>query len=140
MPLKTSALTLMGSSDSARIHSSTDLSLALDPVAHAACANYTSLTESSFSVFSRPWRIYDFLRFHFHFTLVQGPRALLPMRKDQADVNNSIVHIPDSKTENGVADMPMTDLARDTFQLQMQAKCGRSLCHTDAPAGRRCRV
>ena len=33
---------------------------------------------------------------------------LIPMRKEQVDLENGIVHLPDSKTVNGIADMPMT--------------------------------
>jgi hypothetical protein len=43
----------------------------------------------------------------------------LPMRRDQVDLDNRIVHVPDSKTENGIADMPMTDLAYNAFRQRM---------------------
>ncbi len=39
-------------------------------------------------------------------------KELTPMKKGQMDLDNEIVHIPDSKTKNGIADMPMTKLAR----------------------------
>jgi integrase len=38
------------------------------------------------------------------------------MRKDQVDLDNGIVHIPDSKTVNGIADMPMTEPAWQAFR------------------------
>ena len=43
-------------------------------------------------------------------------KELFPMRKDQVDLDNGIVHIPDSKTENGIADMPMTEPAWQAFR------------------------
>ena len=48
-------------------------------------------------------------------------KELFPMLKSQVDIENSVVHIPDSKTPSGVADMPMTTLARQAFQEQIQA-------------------
>ena len=47
-------------------------------------------------------------------------RELIPMRKGQVDLENGIVHLPDSKTVNGIADMPMTDRARQAFASQMK--------------------
>ena len=47
-------------------------------------------------------------------------RELIPMRKQQVDLQNGIVHLPDSKTVNGIADMPMTDRARQAFASQMK--------------------
>ena len=47
-------------------------------------------------------------------------RELIPMRKEQVDLQNGIVHLPDSKTVNGIADMPMTDRACEAFALQMK--------------------
>ena len=47
-------------------------------------------------------------------------RELIPMRKEQVDLQNGIVHLPDSKTVNGIADMPMTDRVREAFASQMK--------------------
>ena len=47
-------------------------------------------------------------------------RELLPMRKEQVDLVNGIVHLPDSKTVNGIADMPMSDRARRAFASQIE--------------------
>ena len=47
-------------------------------------------------------------------------RELIPMRKQQVDLQNGIVHLPDSKTVNGIADMPMTERAREAFASQMR--------------------
>lgn len=46
-------------------------------------------------------------------------KELMPMLKSQVDLENRVVHIPDSKTPNGVGDMPMTDLAWEAFKGQM---------------------
>ena len=47
-------------------------------------------------------------------------RELIPMRKEQVDLQNGIVHLPDSKTVNGVADMPMTDRVPKALASQMK--------------------
>ncbi len=47
-------------------------------------------------------------------------RELIPMRKEQVDLDNGIVHLPGSKTVNGIADMPMSDRAREAFASQMK--------------------
>ena len=47
-------------------------------------------------------------------------RELIPMRKGQVDLQNGIVHLPDSKTVNGIADMPMTERVREAFASQMK--------------------
>ena len=47
-------------------------------------------------------------------------RELIPMQKKQVDLQNGIVHLPDSKTVNGIADMPMTERAREAFASQMR--------------------
>jgi len=46
-------------------------------------------------------------------------KELMPMKKSQVDLENSIVHIPDSKTPTGIGDMPMTEPARQAFKAQM---------------------
>jgi len=47
-------------------------------------------------------------------------KELMPMKKTQADLENSLIHIPDSKTPSGIGDMPMTELARGAFKAQME--------------------
>jgi integrase len=48
-------------------------------------------------------------------------KELAPMKKDQVDLENKVIWIPDSKTPNGIAEVPLTDLAvaavRDQIQL-----------------------
>jgi integrase len=41
------------------------------------------------------------------------------MKKDQVDLVNATVWIPDSKTPNGIAEIPLTPLAADAFKSQM---------------------
>ncbi|HET8925225.1 MAG TPA: tyrosine-type recombinase/integrase [Candidatus Acidoferrum sp.] len=46
-------------------------------------------------------------------------RELLPMKKDQIDFLNAVLWIPDSKTPNGVAEIPLTKLALESFREQV---------------------
>jgi integrase len=46
-------------------------------------------------------------------------KELAPMRKDQVDLTNAVVWIPDSKTPNGTAEVPLTPLALEAFRRQM---------------------
>jgi integrase len=41
------------------------------------------------------------------------------MGKDQVDLANAVVWIPDSKTQTGVAEVPLTPLAIEAFKNQM---------------------
>jgi integrase len=46
-------------------------------------------------------------------------KELLPMKKDQIDFLNGVLWIPDSKTPNGVAEIPLTKFALEAFQNQL---------------------
>lgn len=46
-------------------------------------------------------------------------KELTPMRKDQVDLANAVVWIPESKTPNGVAEVPLTELAVKAFRDQI---------------------
>jgi integrase len=46
-------------------------------------------------------------------------KKLTPMRKDQVDLQNAVIWIPDSKTPNGIAEVPLTSLAIEAFKSQM---------------------
>jgi integrase len=46
-------------------------------------------------------------------------KELMPMKKDQVDLENAVVWIPDSKTENGVAEVPLTQVATEAFRNQL---------------------
>jgi integrase len=51
-------------------------------------------------------------------------KELMPMKKVQVDLENLLVHIPDSKTPSGVGDMPMTEAASQAFKAQMDETPG----------------
>jgi len=46
-------------------------------------------------------------------------KELAPMKKDQVDLPNTVVWIPDSKTPNGIAEVPLTPLAAEALRRQM---------------------
>jgi integrase len=46
-------------------------------------------------------------------------KELLPMKKEQVDLVNAVVWIPDSKTPNGISELPLTKLALDAFRNQI---------------------
>jgi integrase len=46
-------------------------------------------------------------------------KELTPMKKDQLDLVNRTVWIPDSKTPNGIAEVPLTDIAVAAFTKQL---------------------
>ena len=43
-------------------------------------------------------------------------KELIPMKMDQVDLANGTMWIPDSKTPNGVAEVPLTRLATEAFR------------------------
>jgi len=47
-------------------------------------------------------------------------KELITMRKDQVDLENATVWIPDSKTPNGVAEVPLTAIAVEAFRDQIR--------------------
>jgi integrase len=51
-------------------------------------------------------------------------KELLSMKRDQVDLQNAIVWIPDSKTPNGIAEVPLTQLAIEAFKNQMASAGG----------------
>jgi len=59
-------------------------------------------------------------------------KELLPMKKDQIDFINGVLWIPDSKTPNGVAEIPLTKLALEAFRNQIATSGdGESLFPSD---------
>jgi integrase len=46
-------------------------------------------------------------------------KELTPMKKEHLDLENRTVWIPDSKTPNGVAEVPLTEIAVAAFQSQL---------------------
>jgi integrase len=51
-------------------------------------------------------------------------KELLPMLKSQVDLENRLVHISESKTENGIGEMPMTELAHKALKEQVEESAG----------------
>jgi integrase len=51
-------------------------------------------------------------------------KELLPMRTEQVDLENRLVHIAHSKTATGIGDMPLTNAAREAFRRQMEETPG----------------
>jgi site-specific recombinase XerD len=47
-------------------------------------------------------------------------KELMPMKKQQLDLKNAVVWIPDSKTPNRVAEVPLTPLALEAFRNQLR--------------------
>jgi integrase len=46
-------------------------------------------------------------------------KELTPMKKEQLDLGNGTVWIPDSKTPSGVAEVPLTEIAVEAFRSQL---------------------
>ena len=85
-------------------------------------------------------------------------KELMPMKKDQVDLENAVVWIPDSKTPNGIAEVPLTDIAVEAFRDQIgiagpgpwlfpsdenpsgHQKTSQDGLARDACGGRRCRT
>jgi len=64
-------------------------------------------------------------------------KELMLMRKDQVDLENRLVHIPDSKTPNGEGDMPMTELACQSFMDQIEEAKGSGYLFPSPKKGRK---
>ena len=63
-------------------------------------------------------------------------KELAPMKKDQIDLGNAVVWIPDSKTPNGIADVPLTNVAVEAFRDQLEyAAASEYLFPSDGPRG-----
>jgi integrase len=80
--------------------------------------HYVSWSEQQKIEFSAP----DYLRNVIRIVTETGLRIykeLTPMKKDQLDLENRTVWIPDSKTANGVAEVPLTEFATEAFRHQL---------------------
>jgi integrase len=64
-------------------------------------------------------------------------KELMPMRKDEVDLENRLVHIPDSKTPNGEGDMPMTEIALQAFKDQIEEVKGSDYLFPSPKKGRK---
>lgn len=67
-------------------------------------------------------------------------KELMPMKKAQVDLENMLVHIPDSKTPSGVGDMPMTEVARQAFKAQIDETPGSDYLFPTRRTGERRRT
>ena len=47
-------------------------------------------------------------------------KELMPMRREQLDLENAVVWISDSKTPNGVTEVPLTPLSVEAFRGQLR--------------------
>jgi integrase len=80
--------------------------------------HYIAWSEQQKIEFSAP----DYLRNVIRIITETGLRVykeLAPMRKEQLDLENAVVWIPDSKTPNGVAEVPLTEMAVEAFRSQL---------------------
>jgi len=81
--------------------------------------HYVTWSEQQMIEFHAP----DYLRNVVRIITETGLRVykeLTLMKKDQVDLANAVVWIPDSKTPNGVAEVPLTPLAVTAFQDQLR--------------------
>ena len=64
-------------------------------------------------------------------------KELMPMKKQHLDLENAVVWIPDSKTPNGVAEVPLTPIAVEAFRDQLRlSPCSPYLFPSDEnPSG-----
>jgi integrase len=64
-------------------------------------------------------------------------KELMPMKKEHLDLTNAVVWIPDSKTPNGVAEVPLTPIAVEAFRNQLRlSPCSPFLFPSDEnPSG-----
>jgi integrase len=80
--------------------------------------HYMSWSEQQKIEFCAP----DYLRNVIRIITETGLRVykeLTPMKKEQLDLENAVVWIPDSKTPNGVAEVPLTEIAIEAFRSQL---------------------
>jgi len=64
-------------------------------------------------------------------------KELMPMKKQNLDLENAVVWIPDSKTPNGIAEVPLTPIAVEAFRDQLRlSPCSPYLFPSDEnPSG-----
>jgi len=64
-------------------------------------------------------------------------KELMPMKKQNLDLENAVVWIPDSKTPNGIAEVPLTPIAVEAFRHQLRlSPCSPYLFPSDEnPSG-----
>ena len=62
----------------------------------------------------------EYLRNIIRIITESGLRVYKELMKEQVDLENAVVWIPDSKTPNGIAEVPLTDPAREVFREQIR--------------------
>jgi integrase len=64
-------------------------------------------------------------------------KELAPMKKEDVDLANAIIWIPDSRTLSGVAEVPLTELAVEAFKKQISISGTRPYLfpNSDNPSG-----
>jgi len=55
-------------------------------------------------------------------------KELLPMKKEEVNLENGLVHIADSKTTNGIGDMPLTQAAREGSDIRCRKRLEANIC------------
>jgi len=81
--------------------------------------HYMSWSEQQRIEFQAP----DYLRNIIRIISESGLRVykeLMGMKKEQVDLQNAMVWIPESKTPNGIAEVPLTELALEAFREQIR--------------------
>ncbi len=81
--------------------------------------HYMSWSEQQLIEFQAPQYLRNAIRIISE-TGLRVYKELMPMKKEQVDLENAVVWIPDSKTPNGIAEVPLTDLAVEAFREQMR--------------------
>jgi len=81
--------------------------------------HYVSWSEQQLIEFHAPEHLRNVVRIITE-TGLRVYKELMAMKKDQVDLRNAVVWIPDSKTPNGVAEVPLTPLAVQAFQDQLR--------------------
>jgi integrase len=85
--------------------------------------HYMTATEQAKIEFAAPSYLHNIVVMVVE-TGLRYKKELLPMKKEQVDLDNWVIHIADSKTVNGIGDMPMTAAAREAFQRQIEETPG----------------
>jgi integrase len=80
--------------------------------------HYMSWSEQQKIEFSAPEYLRNVIRIVSE-TGLRIYKELISMKKDQVDLENRTVWIPDSKTANGVAEVPLTEIAVEAFRSQL---------------------
>ena len=80
--------------------------------------HYMAWSEQQKIEFSAPGYLRNVIRIVTE-TGIRIYKELTPMKKEHLDLENGTVWIPDSKTPNGVAEVPLTEIAVEAFRSQL---------------------